>query len=178
MPIQSVRSQHICYIWYYSLCKISANALVFAELVWPTLPCPIESISPQATGRRNILRRLGPVRYPSEPATISRQSRDISSSIAPASTICAGFSPNVMQCPIRLLASDSHRGLSEAAAAPGEPGDSAFKWECRESHANGAGATGFVIFVARSSATASLLRIVPALAVCQQDIEDFRAGWW
>lgn len=57
-----------------------------------------------------------PVRKPSLPATSSLQSAAISFSIEPASCVWLEFMPNIMHFPIRVLTSESHRGLRAAVA--------------------------------------------------------------
>jgi hypothetical protein len=72
----------------------------------------MESCSPQATGQRCKPRRVGDVRYPSLPATSSRQSSAISSMIEPARAIWGAVRPKERQVPTRVFTSESHRGLS------------------------------------------------------------------
>lgn len=70
-----------------------------------------------------------------------------------------------MQCPIRLLASDNHRGFKEAVADSGELMELVVEYGFRDKNGNGAEAADFPAFVAHRSAIVPSLRIVPALIV-------------
>lgn len=74
------------------------------------------TISPHTTSCRYRPLYSLAVRKPSLPATSSRQSVDISCSIFPASCVCSSSMPNIIHFPIRVLTSESHRGLSAAVA--------------------------------------------------------------
>ena len=74
------------------------------------------TISPHTTSCLKSPRLSLSVRNPSLPATSPLQSTAISFSIETASCVCPVYSPNIIHFPIRVLSSDSHRGLNEEVA--------------------------------------------------------------